>query len=199
VSRWPAPGAARPWLAPPPAAARARVEGLAALLPRFETPRLVLRGPVLSDWEVLEPVWTERRSWTPDGGIDPEEAWLDFCQLVASWPLRGYGPLTITGRADGAVLGMITIDHEYGDPEPELGWFLVLAAEGQGYATEAARAVLAWMDALFGPGGWVIYTSDNPRSSAVAVRLGARRDPVAEAEIAAMGEVSEVWRIGERP
>lgn len=188
----------RRWLAPHPGDA-ARVAAIAAALPRLQTERLVLRAPRLSDWEVLELIWTGVRSWTPDGGIDPEEAWLDFCQLVASWPLRGYGPLTITARADGRVLGLLPIDHEYGDPEPELGWMLVADAEGLGYATEAARAVLPWLTELFGAGGFVIYTADNARSSAVAERLGARRDPVAEAEIAALGETSEVWRIGARP
>jgi RimJ/RimL family protein N-acetyltransferase len=188
----------RPWLRPPAPAAAPVAERLAGALPRFETERLVLRAPRISDWEVLEPIWTGVRSWTPDGGVEAEAAWLDFCQLLASWPLRGYGPLTITARDGGEVLGLLPVDHEYGDPEPELGWMLVAGAEGKGYATEAARAVLPWLESLFGAGGFVIYTADNPRSSAVAGRLGARRDAVAEAELAAIGEVSEVWRIGAR-
>src|SRR5690606_10960615 len=117
-----------------------------------------------------------------------EEAWLDFAQMVASWLLRGYGPLTVTEKDgsgnDGKVVGLIPVDHEYGDPEPEIGWFLTEAAEGKGYAAEAARAVLPWLERLFGPAGFVAYVdAGNDRSAAVARRLGARRDAAAEAAL----------------
>jgi RimJ/RimL family protein N-acetyltransferase len=186
----------RPWLNPLPADV-ARRAALAAVLPRIETARLVLRAPRIEDWEVLEPIWTETRSWTPDHGTDPEEAWLDFAQIVASWMLRGYGPLTITARDGGQVLGLLAVDHEYGDPEPELGWFLTADAEGKGYATEAARAALPWLTGVFGDGGFVAYVDPtNARSDAVAERLGGRRDTAAEA---ALAEPVRVWRFGRRP
>jgi RimJ/RimL family protein N-acetyltransferase len=185
-----------PWLTPPTGAAASRAATLAAALPRIETERLILRAPGLADWPALEPIWTTPRSRHIDGPFTAEEAWLDFTQAVAGWLLRGYGPLTIAGKADGAVLGLIVLGFEYGDPEPELGWLLTAEAEGRGYATEAARALLPEALALLGPGRFVSYVDPaNPRSARVAQKLGASRDPAAEAALAAAGP-SQVWRHG---
>ena len=74
--------------------------------------------------------------------------------------------------------------QEFGDPEPEIGWVLTLEAEGNGYASEAAAAILPHAMALFGAGGVVSYIdADNHRSARVAEKLGARRDPAAEAAL----------------
>ncbi|MFN8619236.1 MAG: GNAT family N-acetyltransferase [Chloroflexota bacterium] len=50
----------------------------------------------------------------------------------------------IERRADGAFLGWVHYRPDHGDPpdEPELGYRLVRAAWGLGYATEASRAVV---------------------------------------------------------
>jgi RimJ/RimL family protein N-acetyltransferase len=184
----------RPWEAPfaPGAGRRAALE---AALPRIETERLLLRMPRIEDWAVLGPCW-----FGSDDGEkrrNDEESWLDFNQLVASWLLRGYGPLTITAKVDGAVLGLLALNLEYGDAEPEVGWLLAPGARGRGYATEAARAVKPWLDGLFGAGGYVSYVAPgNATSNAVAERLGGRRDPVAEAALA--GSLW-VWRHGGSP
>lgn len=185
------------WLTPPAGPAAARAEALAAALPRIETERLILRAPALADWPVLEPIWTTDRSRYIDGPYDGESAWLDFTQAVATWLLRGFGPLTITSKTDGAVLGLVVLGFEHGDPEPELGWLLTAGAEGQGYATEAARALLPEALALFGAGGFVSYIDPaNHRSSRIAERLGARRDPSAEAVFAGTADPCQVWRHG---
>jgi RimJ/RimL family protein N-acetyltransferase len=59
---------------------------------------------------------------------------------------------------------------EPGDGVAELGWTLRPAHWGHGYATEAARAVLAWapFDRIIS-----LIAPDNLRSQRVAERLGA--------------------------
>ena len=107
--------------------------------------------------------------------MDPEEAWLDFNQCVAGWLLRGIGALTITDKMTGEVLGLAVLGHEYGDPEPELGWLLTEAAEGNGYATEAAEALLSLGRAIYGD-ALVSYVADgNTASVRVAEKLGGRK------------------------
>jgi RimJ/RimL family protein N-acetyltransferase len=164
-------------------------ETVAATVPVFETPRLTLRAPRLSDYPAYEVVFTSERAQYMGGPFTEDEAFADFCQGVAGWLLRGAGMWTFTLRGDDAPLGWIYLWQEKGDPEPEMGWVLVEAAEGQGFVTEAARAVMPHALALFGPGRFVSYIdAGNARSARIAQALGARRDAVAEAAMAARGE-----------
>jgi len=114
---------------------------------------------------------------------DREGAWLDFTQCIAGWLLRGHGMFTITEKQNGDVLGFVLILMEFGDREPELGWFLTEAAEGHGYAFEAAGAVRDWGLDTLGLDRLVSYVDPpNARSIRLAERLGAWRDATAEAE-----------------
>ncbi len=159
------------------AAAQPQIDAAAAAIPVIETDRLVLRAPCIEDWPVLEPIWTTGRGRYIGGPMSAGDAWLDFNQLTAGWLPRGYGALTITLRSDQAVLGLVLLEHEFGDPEPELGWLLCEAAEGQGFALEAARALLPMAREVLGPGNFVSYIHrDNIRSIRLAEKLGAVRD-----------------------
>jgi RimJ/RimL family protein N-acetyltransferase len=63
-------------------------------------------------------------------------------------------------------------------PHVEIGWRLVRRAWGQGYATEAAKAVLNDGFTRVGLTEVVAYTApDNVRSQAVMARLRLQRDP----------------------
>lgn len=158
----------------------------AALVPEVRTPRLRLRATRLEDYPLFTrfPLYSlfgrDRTAALAPG--DGMPGWLDFCQLVAGWALRGFGPWTVEPAQGGAAVGAVIINHEYGHPEPELGWLVVPSAEGRGYATEAARAAL---DHAFGPMGFETLVSyigpENAASIGVAERLGARRDARAEA------------------
>lgn len=172
------------WLQAPEGRAAAVAAGLRAAAPVFATERLALRLPVLADYPAYEAVFTSDRARFIGGPFTPEAAWSDFCEGVAGWLLRGAGMWTVTARHDDAALGWIYLWHERGDAAPELGWILTEAAEGKGYATEAALAVLPHAVALFGAGGFVSYIdAGNAGSARLATRLGARRDAAAEAAI----------------
>lgn len=177
------------WLRPPQGAALALVQDICAPVPRIVTERLVLRAPKMEDYPAYEAVFTSDRARHIGGPFGPEEALNDFCRAVAGWMLRGAGMWTITRPAQDRALGWIYLWQERGDPDPELGWILTPEAEGHGYAYEAARAVWPRGFALFGEAGFVSYIGEgNLRSAKLAVKLGAVRDPAAEADLAAMGE-----------
>lgn len=160
-----------------PAAAEPRIKAIADALPRFTTERLTLRAPRLSDWSVLEPIWTTDRAKFIGGPFSEEDAWLDFSHLCATWLLRGFGGMTITLTETGEILGMVLLGREPKDPEPELGWLLTEAAEGHGYGSEAAIALREEGLRLFGAGGFVSYIEDSNASSiALAERIGAVAD-----------------------
>lgn len=151
-------------------------------IPQIETERLILRAPALADWPAYQAVFTSDRAVHIDGPYDEAGAWADFCEGVAGWVLRGAGMWTITAKGDEAALGWLYLWQQKGDPEPEIGWVLTEAAEGKGFAKEAALAVLSLAVARFGKGGFVSYiAAANTPSARLATRLGAARDAAAEA------------------
>lgn len=93
----------------------------------------------------------------------------------------GFGRWALEDRA-GRFLGYVGVmpnlpDHPRA-PGHEVGWRLVRAAWGRGYATEAARAALADVFTRVGLAEVVSYTApDNLRSQAVMARLALTRRP----------------------
>jgi RimJ/RimL family protein N-acetyltransferase len=155
---------------------------VSAGVPVLQTGRLILRAPKMADYPAYEAVFTSDRSRYMDGPFTAEQAYGDFCQGVAGWALRGAGMWTVTLQGDDAPLGWVYLWREYGDPEEEIGWVMTEAAEGNGYAQEAARAVLPYAVARYGKGGFVSYIdAANTASARLATRLGAVRDLAAEA------------------
>jgi RimJ/RimL family protein N-acetyltransferase len=110
-----------------------------------------------------------------------EETWARLLRNVGHWALIGYGPWAVERRDTGAYIGEVGLfnlerDLEPGfDGLPEIGWVLCPAAHGQGFATEAVRAALAWADAhLDHPGTACIIAPDNAASIRVALKNGFR-------------------------
>ncbi|KZY32151.1 hypothetical protein A3731_04265 [Roseovarius sp. HI0049] len=153
-----------------------------ALIPVLETERLILRAPRIEDFDAFAAMVDGPRGTFFGHPKTRADAWELFMQLIGTWSLRGHGAWTVTDRTTGAVLGIVQIGAEPGDMEPELGWLVSAGAERKGIAFEAAQAA---RDHAFGPLGLdrlVSYVdADNIRSAALAQRLGATRDPDAEA------------------
>jgi len=174
----------QPWQRPAFGAPAALAARFASMVPVIDTARLRLRAPRVEDFPIYARFMLDEAGAATTEGDAQQAAWLDFCQLVAGWNLRGFGAWTVEARADSSALGAIVINHEFGDPEVEIGWVLTPEAEGQGYASEAAARAL---DYAFGPLGFGTLVSyidhTNERSIAVARRLGAVRDPHAEAAL----------------
>lgn len=168
---------------PIPGAAADFAVALAAHLPVLTSARLRLRAPALEDFDLWARIFCGPAGVQLGGPFDRDEAFGEFAATAGLWLLRGHGLWTITARDSGATLGFALIGFEPGDQEPELGWLLAPEAEGQGFATEAARLVLDHARAL-GMAPLISYIdADNARSAALARRLGARRDPAAEAAV----------------
>jgi RimJ/RimL family protein N-acetyltransferase len=69
--------------------------------------------------------------------------WLQTC-LEQDYPTRGFGPYAVIEQRSQGVIGycgLFFFPDLAGRPEIELGYRLARSTWGQGYATEAARAV----------------------------------------------------------
>lgn len=157
--------------------------------PVLTTPRLTLRPYRIEDFEPVAAFLASERAQTMHGPFSREAAWAWFTNNVAQWSLYGYGGLMIEVR--GRTVGQVSINSGPQFPEPELGWFLFEGNEGQGYATEAARALREFAYESAGLETIVTYcTPENRSSIAVAERLGA----IADAEAPRPAESILVYR-----
>ncbi|WEB38038.1 GNAT family N-acetyltransferase [Streptomyces yunnanensis] len=110
-----------------------------------------------------------------------EQSDASVARFQAEFDQRGYGWWAVEVRATGEFIGFAGLD-QVDDGLPftgvEIGWRLARSAWGQGYATEAATAVLAYgFDTLGLPEILAVTTATNLRSQAVMRRIGMTRDP----------------------
>lgn len=137
----------------------------------LRTARLTLRMPVESDLEPMVEFYASERSAMAMGPLTRAKAFTGFCVEVAHWHQKGFGNYTIT--LGDASIGQCGIWQPEGWDEAEVGWLLWDGFEGNGYATEAAQAVLDMVAEKGWPPPVSYITRENAASKAVATRLGA--------------------------
>ncbi|WP_300033578.1 GNAT family N-acetyltransferase [uncultured Roseobacter sp.] len=170
---------------PRPGAAALFALGLQEKLPTLRTARLILRAPRVTDFDTFAQIACSERGRYLDGPMTREDAWTDFAQMTSTWLLHGHGIWTIGYQ--GSIAGFVLLGFEPGDMEPELGFVLTAAAEGQGLATEAAAAARTHAFETLGWSTLVSYIDPaNTRAQATARRLGAHQDD--------MQDDAQVWR-----
>ncbi|HEY1811956.1 MAG TPA: GNAT family N-acetyltransferase [Kofleriaceae bacterium] len=150
------------------------------IIPTLETQRLVLRGYTAPDLTECAALWADPNVVRYIGGqpSTEEQAWARLLRYVGHWELMGFGFWAVFDRAGGEFLGEIGAADFRRDVTPpignlETGWVLRRSAHGKGYATEALRAVLAWLDATF-PGKPTVCVIEpaNAPSLRVAAKCG---------------------------
>ncbi len=109
----------------------------------------------------------------------PEEVWARLLRYAGHWSWLNYGYWAIEENSTGRFIGELGFADYKREMQPsiaglpELGWVLATQSHGQGYATEAVHAVLAWADGHFGTTRTVcIIHPDNRASIRVAEKSG---------------------------
>jgi [ribosomal protein S5]-alanine N-acetyltransferase len=145
--------------------------------PQFETNRLTLRRmgaqdcaavvDLLNDWAVASMLGRVPHPYAPDDF----HAWQSGHD--AAWAAGKDFPYAICTAQDG-VIGCIGIDGDRKTATTyEIGYWLGQAYWGQGYATEAGAALLAWARADIAPSGFTSrHFVENARSGHVLEKLG---------------------------
>lgn len=172
------------------------------MVPHLETERLMLTPRVLADLEDYVAMDSDREvreyitppfrdEFTPElyRANLPARIATDFGPGLGFWTLRLKAP-------DAPFVGMaLLMPVEGKGPDVEIGWRMPKAAWGHGYASEAARTVLAHGRGTLGLDEVVaLINPANLRSIAVATKLGmvraGRRD--------AYGTSFDLYRIGHK-
>ncbi len=126
-------------------------------VPVLVTDRLVLRAHESGDLERSAAMWADPVVVRHIGNkpFSRQEVWSRLLRYVGHWAVLGYGYWAVTSRDDGRLLGELGFADFKRSIEPstegvpELGFALMKEAHGNGFATEALRAVVAWGDERF--------------------------------------------------
>lgn len=179
--------------------------------PHLRTDRLCLRPSARDDAEALYDLFADPEVMhglgkEPVSSIADARAMIDAA--IAGWRTDGIGAFTVrTARQAVGQAGLMIFDTRGWTPstwadagrhaQPELGWAVMRAHWGHGYATEAAAAIRDWahesrsIDRLVS-----LIPPRNVRSQRVAERLGAR--PAETVTPVDTGRDAVVWRYPSR-
>jgi RimJ/RimL family protein N-acetyltransferase len=157
----------------------------------LRTERLCLRTPTPQDAEALHEVFADEEVMQglgrePVPAVEDVRAMIEG--MIEGWRTEGLGPFILeTAATEQRVVGqagLMIYDTRGWTPsswakagnhaQPELGWALIRAHRGHGYATEAAAAIRDWAYESRAVGRLVsLISPNNIRSQRVAERLGA--------------------------
>jgi RimJ/RimL family protein N-acetyltransferase len=151
-------------------------------VPELRTERLLLRdwraadrppfAALNADADVVEFLGGARDRAASDALVDA---------IAAHWVEHGFGLWAVERLEDGQFLGFTGLSRPtfvaHFTPAVEVGWRLARRAWGHGYATEAARASIAFGFETVGLDEIVSFTVPaNTRSRAVMKRIGMTRE-----------------------
>ena len=153
------------------------------IAPVIETERLILRRWRETDQEPYVAMMLDAQvsDWL-GGPFDRAEALARIGRNEAALEAHGYGRMAMARRTDGRFVGycglMPSAETLPFNGAFEVGWSVAREAWGQGYATEAARAVFADGFDRLALQEILAFTGEaNHRSQGVARKLGMRRSP----------------------
>jgi RimJ/RimL family protein N-acetyltransferase len=152
--------------------------------PTILTERLRLRAHTLDDYETCVAMWSDPEVTRFIGGKPQtrEEIWSRLLRYAGMWALTGKGFWVIEEKETGKPVGEVGVmearramEPGFGADEPEVGWALLPAMHGKGYAGEAVKAAMAWADEVLKPPVLVcIISPENAPSIKLAEKLGFR-------------------------
>ncbi|MFX0116126.1 MAG: GNAT family N-acetyltransferase [Candidatus Hodarchaeota archaeon] len=149
---------------------------------RLETNRLIIRAYEKNDGAAL--YWLlekdDNREYLKDHVSEAvtikteEDAEIRLRELNADWSARNRFVMGIWLKTSGEYVGQIWIEPKNWEvPSFELGWFLGKSHQGQGIATEAAKAGIKFLFNHLKAHKIIVLTrDDNPKSYKVAERCG---------------------------
>ena len=134
------------------------MSSLSASGPVLTTQRLELWRPVADDFAGLNAINTDPRTrpflgnWSPG----PADSFARLLRNAGSWSLYGYGAFMLRRRGEQEIVGTCGVFRSWRgfgaglDDVPEAGWIVHPDHWGQGLASEAMIAALAWFDRTHG-------------------------------------------------
>lgn len=160
---------------PPKGDAPRFAASLQAMVPVLETERLILRVPTPQDIDAYQAFYDVSDVVVGGyrGGRSGAEVQAILDRDIAHWAAKGFGMFVVRQASDDTVVGGTGLSHPDDWPSHELTWWLMPAARGTGFATEASRAVIGWAYSTLGWSQVETHMRDeNAAAHGLAQRLG---------------------------
>lgn len=141
------------------------------------TARLTVRALTAGDLDALAVVYADPKVlWWEPAPYSREQTGEALERTLARYRDDGLAEYGVVLRSSSELIGVCgpVYQEVEGRRLPELGWRLRSDRWGNGYATEAARAVVDHLRSLGVPRVYSLITPTNERSQGVARRLGMR-------------------------
>ena len=152
----------------------------------IETERLVLEPLSESRLEEFVVLTADRKTmeyWSPNGPFTRDVAEQNFSAALSRLAEHGFGRRWIVDKASGSGLGFTDTKYfgsscaEVSEDEVEIGWMLAPRVWGQGYGTEAGRAVRdEAFERLRLDSVVAVHHPGNPASGRIMEKLGMRHE-----------------------
>lgn len=145
----------------------------------LETERLSMRWLTLEDADLMLAVWNDPAffEYVGDRGIRTIEQAQETL-LSGAFKLyeeHGYGPFRLALKAGDVAIGTCGLFRREGHDEPDIGWSVLPEFGRQGYAYEAASAVLEYAQSELGLTRILAFVSpENAPSIGLAKKIGLR-------------------------
>lgn len=148
----------------------------------LETDRLHMRQLREDHFDAFAAYLADEETARFVGGVKSrDEAWRAMAAILGHWTLKGFGLWAVEEKSSGNFVGCIGLWKPEGWPELEVGYWLTLAGQGKGYATEAATTARDYAYGTLGAKTLVSYIDpDNGPSKRVVERMGAWHDETIE-------------------
>lgn len=151
----------------------------------LETDRLIIRNFTPDDWQQLQELAIEYRASKWAQYEDPWPTSEQEVKGMAGWFASGDGYLAACLKDTGKLIGLVAIEwrKEQEGQVHNLGYVFHPGYHGQGYATEACRAAIAYLFEQLAADGILTGTHpDNEDSVGLLKRLGFREKEAARGE-----------------
>ncbi len=140
-----------------------------------ETPRLVLRAVAIDDWRAIHRYMSDPQvtAWLPEGVMNEEQSRAFAIKNAGDKPEA----LAVLIRGSNELVGHMVF-HPWNAPHTyEIGWVFGRQHQGRGYATEAARSLIAYaFESLHCHRIIATCQPQNPASWRVMEKLAMRRE-----------------------
>ena len=171
------------------------------LLPTLETPRLILRPFRLADAPDVQRLAGERAIAETTATIPhpyPDGLAEEWISNLTDQFARGENlTLAVTRRADGALLGAISLEINAAMQRAELGYWIGKPFWNHGYGSEAARALVRHaFDVLHLRRVFAQQFGRNPASGKVLQKAGLRHEGVLRGHIVKWGTADDIHVYG---
>lgn len=122
--------------------------------------------------------------------LDRGQTWRAIAGFLGNRQLRGYSTWAIEDQRTGVFVGESGAAYREDLPYIEIGWLVDPRRQGQGVATEVARAAIDWCFAELGVKRLCsVIHPENAASIRVAVKLGAER----QGQVSIYGGQQDLW------